>query len=87
MAEKTTVTIPKPLQKRLATLAKSEGKTQPALIADLVRMREDQTFWAAMRSIDPDEYRAALIADGDQLSENYSAENQMIATEEAGMAW
>ena len=51
MAEKTTVTIPRPLQKRIAKLATSEGKTQPELIADLVRMREDQTerYLAALR--------------------------------------
>jgi hypothetical protein len=87
MAEKTTVTIPRPLQKRIATLARNEGKTQPELIMDLVRMREDQTFWAAMRSITPQEYRAAMLADGDNLNEDYDLENQPIAVEEAKATW
>lgn len=87
MAEKTTVTIPRPLQKRIATLAKNEGKTQPELIDSLVRMREDQTFWAAMRSITPQDYRAAMLTDGDSLDEDYDLENQPIAVEEAKATW
>lgn len=87
MADKTTVTIPKPLHKRISDLAKAEGKSQPALIADLVRMREDQTFWATMRRITPEEYRAALRADGDELDEDYSLENAPIAAEEAAASW
>jgi hypothetical protein len=54
---------------------------------DLVRMREDQTFWAAMRSITPQEYRAAMLADGDNLNEDYDLENQPIAVEEAKATW
>lgn len=87
MADKTTVTIPKPLQKRLASLAQTEGKSQPALIEALVKMREDQTFWAAMRGITPESYQAALRADGDQLREDYSLENEPIAAEEAPATW
>lgn len=87
MPDKTTVTIPRPLQKRIATLAKNEGKTQPELIDSLVRMREDQMFWATMRRITPEEYRAALLADGDSLSESYDLENQPIAVEEAKATW
>jgi len=83
----TSVTIPKPLQRRLANLAKSEGKSQPGLIEAMVKTREDQAFWAQLSTVTPASYHAALRDDDDRLAEDYSVENEPIAAEEAGATW
>jgi len=86
MAENTTVTIPKPLRERLASLARSEHKSQPALIEDMVSKREDELFWASFGDLDAEKYQAAMRADGDEASQDYSLEERMITAAEAGSA-
>lgn len=86
--EKTTVTVPKPLQKRLAHLARTEGTTQVALIEQMVKAREDAQFWSELRSATgPYAYRVDVDTDGDAPSGDYTAENAPLATEEAETTW
>lgn len=78
MAEKTTVTIPKPLLTRLAAVAKSKNKTQPAMIEEMVAHFEDELFWASFGDLDAEKYQAAMRASGDLPSQDYSVEERAI---------
>ena len=87
MPEVSTVKVPKPLLTRLAAVAKQKHVTQPALIEEMVARFEDELFWSQFGDLTPAKYQAAMRADGDSLSEDYSLENESIAAEEAGATW
>lgn len=83
MAEITTVKVPKPVQMRLAAVAKQKHMTQPALIEEMVAKFEDDLFWASFGDLDGEKYRAAMEVDGDLPSQDYSIEEQQIRDMEA----
>jgi putative heme iron utilization protein len=79
MTTLTTVKLPTATRDRLRAAAEAEHTTQAALIDKMLAEREEAAFWAAMAAIDPDEYRASLVADGDTVDDDYSLEDALAA--------
>ena len=71
----TTVNLPIDIHKRLNTKSQS---ARDSISGD----RDKAEFWRQISAIDPREYNAAILSDGDFPSEDYQIEDSLISADE-----
>lgn len=78
----TSIKVSKDLRDRVSRLARRRSMSQHAYLEQLLSEAEEQEFWARMAEMDAAEHQSALEQDGDQLSEDYELEEELIESEE-----
>lgn len=78
----TSIKVSKELRDRVSKLAQQRSMSQHAYLDQLLQEAEEKEFWRRMADVGAADYHLALDEDGDELNEDYDAEESLIRDEE-----
>ncbi|WP_150460794.1 hypothetical protein [Nesterenkonia ebinurensis] len=79
----TSIKVPQELRDRVSRLAHQRRMSQHANLNQLLKEAEEKESWRRMATTSAHEYRDAFEEDGNQLDEDYDAEESTLLGEEA----
>lgn len=80
--DRTTIAIREETRDRIKAAAAAESQTIDAFLRTLLDEREEAQFWASFEDLTPADYAAATQADGDELDEGFSIEDQTLGADQ-----
>lgn len=78
---RTTIAVQTETRARLKAAAESRSTTIDGVLRLLLDEHERAQFWASIENLNPQAYAAALSADGDDLDQDYRAEDAALEAE------